>query len=169
MNCASCVFYFVDPSFGPECSALLRHVLPSYICEGYAPIQQSKDCSTCEFYCVTPPNDGRCNVTGNYTSAASRCDQYTRLINRNPAIIQYEPYMTYDQLIDDFKISNANKICFSCGSPIRISTRGRRKYCAVCGCYLPEILYNDHFGDANEMVNPMEIPRPKPLPTVNTH
>ena len=42
--------------------------------------------------------------------------------------------------------------CFSCKRPLEIETRGKRKYCAACGCYLPEIIYGDHFRDATKML-----------------
>lgn len=38
-------------------------------------------------------------------------------------------------------------VCISCGSTLRIERKGSRKYCAKCGCYLPEIVY---MGDSME-------------------
>lgn len=166
-SCANCKFFFIDVSFGPECSALSRHVQPNGICNEYAPIQQSKDCSTCEFYCSTPPNDGRCNVTGNYTAQTNRCNQYTPYISRQRSFVP--PTTKYPPMPTSRNADTNTQICLSCGLPLSTETRGRRKYCAKCGCYLPEIIYDEQFRDLTKMLKPMSIPHPKPIPTVYTH
>lgn len=56
--------------------------------------------------------------------------------------------------------------CLSCGKLLYIERRGRDGYCAECGCYIPQILYDRRFADADKTINPMSIPRPKPIPTV---
>lgn len=55
--------------------------------------------------------------------------------------------------------------CFSCGKRLYIERRGRDGYCAECGCYIPQIMYDKRFADADKTINPMTIPRPVPLPT----
>ena len=90
------------------------------------------------------------------------------------------PFTTYDELMSSLdliikrQIEEAEKMlqsiqtatCFSCGSPLAIKNRGRKKYCAHCGCYLPEILYDHRF---TELVKPMDSVKPPRLGTVYTH
>lgn len=79
-----------------------------------------------------------------------------------------ERYIAYslDGISYSVATGQTEPICFSCGVQLHIKSRGRRKYCASCGCYLPEIIYDTTF---TESVNPMRIVKPPPLPTVNTH
>ena len=140
----------------------------------------SKQCSSCEFFCSTPPNYGKCNITLQAVKLCDRCNQYTPYIPRRAEDETSDTILSALDKLCDIQIASGINLgmiidghsqytCFSCGSPLRVSTRGRRKYCSVCGCYLPEIIYNDHFGDATKMINPMEIPRPKPMPTTISH
>ena len=55
--------------------------------------------------------------------------------------------------------------CFSCGKKLYIERRGRDGYCAECGCFIPQIMYDNRFADADKAMNPMTIPRPAPMPT----
>ena len=66
------------------------------------------------------------------------------------------PHPTYTDLVDSLdtiiraEIGEVERLlqekqsatCFSCGSALEITTHGRSKYCARCGCYLPSIIYD---------------------------
>ena len=109
----------------------------------------SHSCHECEFYCNTPPNEGLCNVTLGKALGRGVCRNFVPQLHRS-------------------KSSDAKKAssCFSCGTPLEIAIHGRRKYCAHCGCYLPEILYDHRF---TELVKPMDSVKPSRLGTVYTH
>lgn len=49
--------------------------------------------------------------------------------------------------------------CLSCGKLLYIERRGRDGYCAECGCYIPQIMYDRRFADADKTMKPMSIPR----------
>ena len=126
-----------------------------------------KGCINCEFYCTTPPHVGWCNVKlAPVTFQSHYCDNFTRKIERHEMIlesdistIKFFPYLSYSDFImsnlaDDTVSILVNETkrectpeqkCFSCGASLKIEIRGRRKYCASCGCYLPVIIYGDHF------------------------
>ena len=71
---------------------------------------------------------------------------------------------TVEPLKETKKPDNGPK-CFSCGKRLYIERRGRDGYCAECGCYIPQIMYDKRFAEADKTINPMTIPRPVPLPT----
>ena len=57
----------------------------------------------------------------------------------------------YELSWEDTVIRRANKLiaeyssqitCISCGAQLKSFTRGRRKFCAKCGVYLPQIIYD---------------------------
>jgi len=73
---------------------------------------------------------------------------------------------TIDGVIESSNKTAQNATCFVCGAPLKIEIRGRRKYCAHCGCYLPDILYDHRF---TELVKPMDSVKPSRLGTVYTH
>lgn len=90
-------------------------------------------------------------------------------IYANSTVTEIESYIAYDLNGNKaFSITEkpSSPICFVCGAQLQIASRGRRKYCASCGCYLPEIIYDTAF---TESVNPMKTVKPSPLPTVYTH
>lgn len=80
--------------------------------------------------------------------------------------ISFSPYLNYNDLMSHLdriikgQIEEAEEMlqsiqtatCFSCSSPLAIKNRGRKKYCAHCGCYLPEIIYGDHFRGVTKMI-----------------
>ena len=90
------------------------------------------------------------------------------------------PFATYDELMSSLDLiikcqieevekklqSIQTATCFSCGSPLVIKNSGRRQYCATCGCYLPQIIYDHRF---TELVKPMDSVKPPRLGTVYTH
>lgn len=85
-------------------------------------------------------------------------DSFDDKINRLEKII--------DGALESSNKTAQNATCFVCGSSLEIEISGRRKYCAHCGCYLPEILYDHRF---TELVKPMESMNPSRLGTVYTH
>lgn len=57
----------------------------------------------------------------------------------------------YELSWEDTVIRRANKLiaeyssqitCIACGTPLDAVTRGRHKFCAKCGVYLPRIIYD---------------------------
>lgn len=57
----------------------------------------------------------------------------------------------YEMSWEDTVIRRANKLiaeyshqitCIACGAQLKSVIRGRRKYCAKCGVYLPKIIYD---------------------------
>lgn len=57
----------------------------------------------------------------------------------------------YELSWEDTVIRRANKLiaeyssqitCIACGAQLKSVTRGRRKFCAKCGVYLPRIIYD---------------------------
>jgi DNA-directed RNA polymerase subunit RPC12/RpoP len=97
------------------------------------------------------------------------CNNFIRepsdLLDRLEQIINGE-YAASVSKIELLYGTSAKEICISCGMPLEIDMRGRRKYCAHCGCYLPEILYDHRF---TELVKPMDSVKPSRLGTVYTH
>ncbi len=70
------------------------------------------------------------------------------------------------KLREEQKKADDRPKCLSCGKLLYIERRGRDGYCAECGCYIPQIMYDRRFADADKTTNPMSVPRPKPMPTV---
>lgn len=57
----------------------------------------------------------------------------------------------YEMAWEDTVVRRVNKLiaeyspqitCIACGAQLKSVTRGRRKFCAKCGVYLPRIIYN---------------------------
>ena len=90
------------------------------------------------------------------------------------------PFTTYNELMSSLDLivncqikeiekklqSTQTATCFSCGSPLEIKNSGRSRYCATCGCYLPQIIYDHRFTNS---VNPLDSLKPPRLGTVYTH
>lgn len=92
------------------------------------------------------------------------------------------PHPTYTDLVDslDIRIKDAidkaemllqekqSATCFSCGSPLETITRGRSRYCARCGCYLPSIIYDIPHSFTDSVKLP-QIMKPNRIPTTYSH
>lgn len=63
------------------------------------------------------------------------------------------------KLREEQKKADDRPRCISCGKLLYIERRGRDGYCAECGCYIPQILYDRRFADADKTMKPMSIPR----------
>ena len=140
----SCEYYVPFTGESGKCYSKDCYIPNKDSCESW--IMRSHSCQECEFYCHTPPNEGLCNVTLGKALGRGVCRNFVPQLHRS-------------------KSSDAKKAssCFSCGTPLEIEIHGRRKYCAHCKCYLPEILYDHRF---TELVNPMESVKPPRLGTV---
>ena len=62
-----------------------------------------------------------------------------------------ETASSYESSWEETVIHRANKLiaeyspqttCIACGTQLKSVIRGRRKYCAKCGVYLPKIIYD---------------------------
>ena len=146
-QCQECKYYVPFTGESGKCYVKDRYVPHKDSCESW--IMRSHSCQECEFYCHTPPNEGLCNVTLGKALGRGVCRNFVPQLHRS-------------------KSSDAKKAssCFSCGTPLEIEIHGRRKYCAHCGCYLPEIIYDHRF---TELVKPMDSVKPSRLGTVYTH
>lgn len=72
--------------------------------------------------------------------------------------------VSVESAYNSIEVLYGEKTCLACGSALSIEARGRRKYCASCGCYLPEIIYDTTF---TESVNPMESVKAPYMPTIS--
>ena len=90
------------------------------------------------------------------TDAAGYAEHGTRRKRMGDKPLMIFPNRSYAELLSSLDLSinacirEAERLlretqsvtCFSCGRPLEIQIQGRRKYCAVCGCYLPGIIYD---------------------------
>lgn len=131
------------------------------------PSYSALSCEDCEFFCWTEENFGKCNVSLDKALGWGVCDNFTPLIPRkNEYVIAFnnfanevsflnsnsftsivdaeaeKAYSLIQKLYPGEHSTRQLDICISCGSPLKIKTLGRRKFCAHCGCYLPEIIYS---------------------------
>lgn len=137
---------YIDSSEGHS-KSLNDFTKPSYSCED------------CEFFCWTEQNFGKCNVSLDKALGWGVCDNFRPIIpRRNEYVVAFDTFRdTVSELnssvfniiapmIQPFSPEEPSKrqndVCLSCGSLLEIQTRGRRKFCAHCGCYLPEIIYS---------------------------
>ena len=96
--------------------------------------------------------------------------------------MSFYPHPTYTDLVNSLdkiikaEISEAERLlqerqsatCFSCGSALEMTTRGRSRYCARCGCYLPSIIY-DIPHSFTDSVKPTKTVNAPYMPTKYSH
>jgi len=86
---------------------------------------------SCAYY-VKDRSDDSLSISSTALAAGVICSSYelsyeeTVIRRVNRLIEEYFPQIT----------------CIACGTQLDPITRGRRKYCAKCGVYLPRIIYD---------------------------
>lgn len=140
MNCSQCCFFRSDA----WCYRKLRYVRPdSQVCMQF----------------IGGVTSAEIEELANKVSALASTPIFTSSSSSGAAAISAtgEPKKTK-------KPDNSPK-CFSCGKKLYIERRGRDGYCAECGCFIPQIMYDKRFADSDKTTNPMTIPRLAPMPT----
>lgn len=140
--CIECEFYCTVPPNAGKCNVKLTYVSSQYRCANFT---RKIDRSAATF---TPSP----TYSDLIRSLSLDVDEFLAGLDRFSAVAVGK---TVDALVTEAKRrydEEQSKTCFSCGLPLKIDIRGSRKYCSRCGCYLPEIVYGNHFRDAAKMI-----------------
>lgn len=75
-----------------------------------------------------------------------RIESSRSIITRETEILEKATQLVYEySLRENSMIASPERsslTCIACGTPLDAVTRGRHKFCAKCGVYLPRIIYD---------------------------